>query len=89
MAANSFTFPGISSARFFDSARLVLTSYNSHGLFLPAAYIGFGILHGKRAYLGDDTPAGWRGVLVRWGIFAMTALLVAALGVYVWKKASA
>jgi len=49
------------------------------GFLLPVAYIGFLVLHGKRAYLGDDTPSGAAGLLWRAGMAVATLVLVLGL----------
>jgi manganese transport protein len=47
------------------------------GLMLPVAYIGFWILHNRRAYLGNATPTG--GAAIAWNI-GMAAAVLASLG---------
>jgi hypothetical protein len=49
------------------------------GFLLPVAYIGFFVLQGKRAYLGDDLPTGPRAVLWRAGMLLSTLVLVVGL----------
>jgi Mn2+/Fe2+ NRAMP family transporter len=49
------------------------------GFLLPVAYIGFFILQGKRAYLGDDLPTGWLAKAWRAGMIVSTLVLVLGL----------
>ena len=49
------------------------------GFLLPVAYIGFFILQGKKAYLGDDLPTGWKASLWRAGMIISTLVLVFGL----------
>lgn len=50
------------------------------GLLLPAAYLGFLVLHGKRSYLGDATPSGIVGTLWKLGMLTAVGVLLSALG---------
>ncbi len=49
------------------------------GFLLPVAYVGFMVLHRKRAYLGDDVPRGVTGTLWLLGMIASTLVLVGFL----------
>lgn len=53
------------------------------GLFLPAAYVAFALMHGKRDYLGADTTPGLKGKLWRAGIWMAAALITVSLAFYI------
>ena len=52
------------------------------GFLLPAAYIGFILLHRSRAYLGPDLPQGTKGWLWTGGMALGTLLLIVFLVSY-------
>jgi len=47
-------------------------------MLLPIAYIGFFVLHNRRAYLGDAKPTGWRAVA--WNAAMLVAIAVVTGG---------
>ncbi|MCH7903304.1 MAG: divalent metal cation transporter [Armatimonadetes bacterium] len=49
------------------------------GIFLPAAYLGFLILHIKKDYLREDSPVG--GKRLFWNVGMIVAILVISIGV--------
>ena len=49
------------------------------GFLLPIAYVGFFLLQGNRAYLGEHLPVGPRAKLWRAGMLVSTLVLVIGL----------
>lgn len=56
------------------------------GFLLPAAYIGFILLHRSRPYLGDDVPRGFRGKVWIGTMIAGTSFLICFLVWYAVKN---
>jgi manganese transport protein len=52
------------------------------GILLPIAYVAFLILHNRRAYLGEDTPAGWKRWAWNLGMLLAIAATVASIAYY-------